>query len=304
MNATPQILLTQNFAAPKTILVVDDERSVRELNVRILIGSGYRVVTAVDGADALTVLGIQCFDLLITDHKMPKVTGVELIKKLRSEEMNLPVILVSGTMPTEEIDRHPGLKIDAMLTKPFTNEELLNTVKNVLSAVGNTTKNSQLFRDTAWKSSQIAQSEKPANTTPAPKSLTPRILVVDDDRDVRQFTVGVLNGSGYRAEGVKDGAEGWTALKANKYDLVVTDNKMPYMTGMEMIAKLRASRMTVPVIMATGTVPMNEFARTPWLKPDALLQRPFSHDALLEAVQKIVGAVDGGTTFTQRDLFP
>jgi DNA-binding response OmpR family regulator len=303
MNAIPESPLTQDFAVQKTILVVDDERSIRELNASVLIGSGYKVVTAVDGADALAVLEVESFDLLITDQKMPKVTGVELIQKLRSEEMNLPVILASGTMPTEELNRHPGLKIDAMLTKPFTVEELLNTVKNVLSAVGNTTKSSQLFRDTAWKSSQIAQSEKPTNIISPPQSPTPRILVVDDDKDARQFSVGVLTGSGYRAEGAKDGAEGWTALQANKYDLVVTDNSMPNMTGMDMIAKLRASGMTVPVIMATGILPMNEFARTPWLKPDALLQRPFSHDALLGAVQKILGAVDGVTTLTQRDLF-
>jgi FixJ family two-component response regulator len=50
--------------------------------------------------------------------------------------------------------------------------------------------------------------------------------------------------------------------------------------------------MTLPVIMATGHLPMNEFARKPWLKPDAMLQRPFSNDDLLEAVQKILHSDD------------
>jgi DNA-binding NtrC family response regulator len=85
-----------------------------------------------------------------------------------------------------------------------------------------------------------------------------------------------------------DGAAGWEALQDNSYDLAITDNKMPRMTGVEMIEKLRSARMTLPVIMATGHLPVNEFARKPWLKPNATLQRPFSNDDLLEAVKKVL----------------
>jgi FixJ family two-component response regulator len=55
-----------------------------------------------------------------------------------------------------------------------------------------------------------------------------------------------------------------------------------------MIEQLRSAHMTLPVIMATGHLPMVEFARRPWLKPDATLQRPFSNDDLLEAVKKVL----------------
>jgi len=120
-----------------------------------------------------------------------------------------------------------------------------------------------------------------------------RILVVDDDSDVRQLSVDVLAGSGFDVEGVKDGAAGWDALQAGSYDLVITDNKMPRMTGIEMIEKLRAARMALPVIMATRHLPMHEFARNPWLKPDAILERPFTNDDLLETVKKVLSASDG-----------
>jgi two-component system OmpR family response regulator len=105
--------------------------------------------------------------------------------------------------------------------------------------------------------------------------------------------VDVLAGSGYDVEGVKDGAAGWEALQTFDYDLIVTDNKMPRMTGLEMMAKLRAARMTLPVIMATGNPPALEFERRPWLKPDITLQRPFSNDELLVAVKTIL-STDGG----------
>jgi two-component system chemotaxis response regulator CheY len=119
------------------------------------------------------------------------------------------------------------------------------------------------------------------------------ILVVDDDSDTRQLSIDVLAGSGYDVEGVMDGAAGWDALQTYDYDLVITDNKMPRMTGIEMIGKLRSANIAVPVIMATRYLPTHEFARRPWLKPDAALERPFSNDELLETVKKVLGTVGG-----------
>jgi len=114
------------------ILVVEDDREVRELNTTVLSRSGYKVDAAEDGAAAWQALNTDSYDLVITDHNMPKLTGVELLKKLRAARMALPVILVSGTMPTEELNRHPWLQIEATLLKPYTMAELLGTVKNVL----------------------------------------------------------------------------------------------------------------------------------------------------------------------------
>jgi CheY-like chemotaxis protein len=95
--------------------------------------------------------------------------------------------------------------------------------------------------------------------------------VVDDDGDNRQLIVEVLTRSGYEVEGAKDGAAGWEALQANTYDLIITDNRMPRMTGVEIIERLRYAHMAVPVIMATGILPTHEFERKPWLRPDATL---------------------------------
>ena len=119
-----------------------------------------------------------------------------------------------------------------------------------------------------------------------------RVLVVDDDRDTRQLSIDLLAGCGYDVDAVTDGAAGWEALQNASYDLTITDNKMPRMTGIEMIEKLRCARRAVPVLMATRQLPMNEFARKPWLKPDAMLQRPFSNDDLLEAVKKVLPPED------------
>jgi|SRR5665213_735514 len=116
------------------ILVVDDEPDIRRLTSQALIGSGFHVDAAEDGAVAWETLQLNNYDLLITDHNMPKLTGVELVRKLRSARMALPVILATGKLPVELLSKNPSLQLAAMLPKPFSFEELLGTVKEVLLA--------------------------------------------------------------------------------------------------------------------------------------------------------------------------
>jgi two-component system OmpR family response regulator len=110
------------------ILVVDDEEQMRQLNSRALILCGYQVDTAEDGEAGWKALQAVSYGLLITDNQMPKVTGVELVKKCRRERMTLPVILASGALPTAT----ESLQLAAILLKPFTEDQLLRTVKAVL----------------------------------------------------------------------------------------------------------------------------------------------------------------------------
>ena len=122
---------------PYRILVVEDDFSIRYFNTEVLMGSGYKVDAAEDGGAAWQALNTDWYDLLVTDHNMPKVSGIELLKKLRAARMSIPVILVSGDMPTEELNRHPWLQIEAKLLKPYTAEALLGTVAAVLRATTN-----------------------------------------------------------------------------------------------------------------------------------------------------------------------
>jgi len=119
---------------PRRILVVEDDPDIRRLNTEVLAESGYHVDAAEDGVEAWHALNTKPYDLLITDNHMPIVTGLELIKKLRAEDMKLPVILVSGSTPPEELQQHPWLQIQATLLKPYTLAELFKTVKEVLVA--------------------------------------------------------------------------------------------------------------------------------------------------------------------------
>ena len=114
-----------------------------------------------------------------------------------------------------------------------------------------------------------------------------RILVVDDDPDVRRVSTAMLIYSGYHADAAEDGAAAWDDLRMNNYDLVITDNNMPRMTGVELIEKLRDARMDLPVILTTGASPDGEFSRRPWLQPNIVLRKPHNFNELLVAVKGI-----------------
>jgi DNA-binding response OmpR family regulator len=129
--------------APRRILVVEDEPDVRRINAMVLHHAGYHVDTAEDGASGWNLLKASHYDVLITDNTMPRVTGMELIKKLRSEEMPLSVILASGTAPTEELEQLPWLKLDAVLLKPYSVGDILTAVRKVLCEANNAADNTQ-----------------------------------------------------------------------------------------------------------------------------------------------------------------
>jgi DNA-binding response OmpR family regulator len=134
-----------------------------------------------------------------------------------------------------------------------------------------------------------SQSKVPIGTpTQAPTNSRCRILLVDDDHDLRSFNAALLVQSGYHVDTAGDGASGWRALKAHHYDVLITDNTMPGVTGLELIKKLRSEDMTLPVIMASGTVPTEELIHNPWLHVDAMLPKPYTITELVKTVGKVL----------------
>jgi len=114
------------------ILVVEDELDLRQLSAEVLIDAGYQVDVAQDGAAAWSALRLSQYYLLITDQFMPKLSGVELLRKIHVAGMTLPVIMATGFLPTWEFALHPCLQPVKMLLKPYSFEKLLSLVKNVL----------------------------------------------------------------------------------------------------------------------------------------------------------------------------
>jgi CheY-like chemotaxis protein len=128
---------------------------------------------------------------------------------------------------------------------------------------------------------------------PRRKNPSYHVLMVDDDKSVRLFCVQALFASGYQVHAAEDGAAAWDALQINSYHLLITDHGMPKVTGIELLKKLHDAHLALPVIMATGTIPEAEFARCPWLLPDAVLLKPYTIAELLEIVKEVLLVTNG-----------
>ncbi|MEI2697875.1 MAG: response regulator transcription factor [Microthrixaceae bacterium] len=119
-------------AEPARILVVDDDRAIRDSLDRLLALEGHRVTTAADGASALDRMRSGSVDLLVLDLMMPTVDGLTVCRVLRAEGDRVPILML--TARTETSDRVAGLDAgaDDYLPKPFDPEELLARVRALL----------------------------------------------------------------------------------------------------------------------------------------------------------------------------
>jgi len=114
-----------------TILVVDDEPSIREVVSIYLSRAGYRVLVAEDGQAALRILDEEPPNLVVLDLMLPQVDGLEITRRLRATG-DIPIIML--TARREETDRILGLEMgaDDYVVKPFSPRELVSRVKAVL----------------------------------------------------------------------------------------------------------------------------------------------------------------------------
>ena len=108
------------------ILTVEDEPAVTQLLALILGGPAAKVTSASDGWMALMKIGAAAepFDVIITDHNIPRVNGLELVRRLRVREFPGKIIVLSAHLTDENIRAYEELKVDMFLAKPFDVEEL------------------------------------------------------------------------------------------------------------------------------------------------------------------------------------
>ncbi len=118
--------------AGRRIVVADDEPGLRLLLAATLAGAGYEVRQATNGLEALRLCGEQHVDLLLTDLVMPDHEGLETIRRMRQEQPDVPVVAMSGAFDGGFLDVARAMGASAVLAKPFTPDQVLETVRAVL----------------------------------------------------------------------------------------------------------------------------------------------------------------------------
>jgi two-component system cell cycle sensor histidine kinase/response regulator CckA len=114
---------------PRRILVVDDQDAVRRLVARLLTRAGYEVESACDGEDAIETFRTGGkFDLVISDVRMPGMSGPRLVEQLRRLDADVKVLYLTGYADQLFIERAPLWEHEAFLDKPFNTPGLLQSV--------------------------------------------------------------------------------------------------------------------------------------------------------------------------------
>ena len=111
---------------PLKILVVEDERAVAHLIAVMLGGPACKVTRAGNGWQALIKIGAAAkpFDIIITDHRMPRMTGLQFVSRLRDQNFAGKIMVLSGHLSDDDIRAYEKLNVDMIMTKPFNFDKL------------------------------------------------------------------------------------------------------------------------------------------------------------------------------------
>jgi two-component system chemotaxis response regulator CheY len=115
------------------VLVVDDQESMRQIISGMLTGQGHSVKTTEDGVSALDQMKTDHFDLIVADVNMPRMDGLEFLKKVKSEDPKSHVIFVTGMLEDAVRLGSENLGLDGLILKPFDEAAALEVINKVLA---------------------------------------------------------------------------------------------------------------------------------------------------------------------------
>ncbi len=212
-------------AGEGTILVIDDDPSVREMLRRLLEADGYEVITAADGDEGLEKARLHLPDVVTLDVVMPGARdGWAVLQALKDDPgtEGIPVIMLSIMA---EADHGFALDVEDYLVKPVDVDRLSRVVSRVTRS-----------------------------------SMQRNLLIVEDDVDSRELLARLLRESGWQSSFASNGSEALAVLKKTRPAAIVLDLMMPVMDGFEFLRIVQedAELSSIPVIVVTGKEPTAE----------------------------------------------
>jgi DNA-binding response OmpR family regulator len=245
-----------------SILLVDDSVTIHRAVAEILGDLHYEIHHAYDGVAALEWLENNSADLVISDLEMPRMNGYELCCAIKSNPaLNaVPVLVQSSLNSGIDIDRSFAAGADDYISKPIVAEELQNRVNLMLP-------HNRIYRQET-------------------------ILVVDDSVLVRNMVGQSLGQQGFGVILAGHGAEALRYLESQPVTLILTDNEMPVMDGMELVrrTRCRAGFERIPIIMLSSRDSKVERAKGRVAGVNEYISKPFVADKLLVSVERLLAA--------------
>jgi two-component system NtrC family sensor kinase len=242
----------------RTVLIVDDDKIIREQLAKELKRNFFNTLLAADGKTALEKLSENKVDILILDIKLPDMDGLEVLQKVKEKTPGCEVIVVTG-FGTREIAVQ-SLRRGAIdyIDKPLDMEDLF-------AALGR---------------AQEKLSEKEE------LSYENTILVIDDEEVIVKRLKKFLEKEGYAVFTALNGKEGLAVIASNKIDVVITDIRMGDMDGIEVIQKAKKLYRDIEGIVVTGHTDQELTVRSLRAGASDYITKPINLDTLLFSIKK------------------
>ena len=222
-----------------TILVVDDERMICDLMCSVFSAHGHEVLTATNGREGLELFRRRKPRFTLLDLQMPGMDGIEVLQEIRKIEPEADVIMLTGGATDALEIKARGLGVTDFLRKELPLEVLVRAMNKALERSARMTK--------APRTGNVMKKASPEESIPD------SILVVDDERDIRNLVSEFLSERGYRVRTAPDGAGALAMVREELPQFIIADMYMPGMTGLELVRTLRAHGYEGGVLGLTGS---------------------------------------------------
>jgi DNA-binding response OmpR family regulator len=224
------------------VLVIDDERLVRELLRDVLSRQGYQVVMAENGPKGLDLFKQHKPDVTLLDLHMWEMNGIDVLEQIRILEPGARVIMLTGDGGDKLEDQARRLGVTDFLRKSISPQALMATVASI------TQRNIK-----AGPVSKTATTKPSSSKSAESNGKRMSILLVDDEMMICTMVKKFLSGLGYVVRTAGSGAEALKLFDQQTPDMVVLDMYMPGLNGLQLIRKLRERRYTGGIIALTGS---------------------------------------------------
>lgn len=261
------------------VMVVDDIPQNVKLLSAMLSHSGYEVIRAYSGEEALRMAKQSKPDIILLDIMMPGMDGYEVTETLKKDPETglIPVVLVTALEGVDDKVKGLDAGADDFLTKPVNQIELTARMRSMI-------KLKKLQEEVTARKEALAgiasfeMEEKTAKKTV--------IIVEDDEKTAKQFSL-ILNSSGYEAVVAKDGNEALSVIGRRKPDIILLDILLPDITGIELLRRLKSYPSTedIPVIICSVLSDLETKVKGIDTGADDYLIKPISPPELLARVR-------------------
>jgi DNA-binding response OmpR family regulator len=285
------------FMEKNKILVVEDDSVLRDVLIAKLSKTGYIVSGAEDGEVAMDAMRKDKPDLILLDILMPKKDGMQVMEEINKDEnlKGIPIIVVSNSGQPVEVERARSLGArDFLIKAVFEPNEVLEKVNIILGKQG-IMQNQSGEGDSQKKESvpNIHTDNATQNNikTIAADSKNIKILVVEDDKFLRELLVRKLYSEGFTVESAIDATGAFDILKRFTPSIILLDLILPGIDGFEILSRIKKddSLAAVPVIILSNLGQKEDIERAMSLGAiDFMVKANFTLDEIVNKVRKVI----------------